>query len=235
VPTQTQPFEPLWPCPFKAAIFDFDGTLADSLGIWRKVDDLFFERRGLSYRPDYAEKLSALGFEDGARFTIETYGLTDTVQDICDEWNALGRELYRTSVHLRPDAQSYVECLQAAGIACALATTNNAAVLDALEDRIPLTSLFPVRIHGADVPRHTKDHPDIYLEAARRLGVAPSDCILFEDLPAGIQTGHSIGMTTVAVLSENTPDELAQRLRDAADYSINGWTALAKAAKLQLS
>lgn len=56
---------------FDAAIFDFDGTLADSCRVWREVDRDFFEARGLTYTPEYGERLAVLGFEDGARFTIE--------------------------------------------------------------------------------------------------------------------------------------------------------------------
>jgi HAD superfamily hydrolase (TIGR01509 family) len=219
----------LEPGRFAGAVFDFDGTLADSLGIWRQVDDLFFERRGLAYKPGYAEKLSTLGFEDGARFTVETYGLTDSVQDICDEWNAMGRELYRTQVHLRPGAADYVRALRARGTATSIATTNAPEVLDALSERAVLYELFPHRVHGAQVPHHTKDHPDIYLEAARQMGVAPEDCVLFEDLPAGIATARSLGMTTVAVLSPTTSPDMARRLVEAADHAIDSWQAVAAA------
>ena len=155
----------------EAVILDFDGTLAESSGIWKEVDRIFFERRGLEFGPEYAERLSVLGFEDGARYTIEEYGLTDTVEQICDEWNELGRELYRGRVELRPGVATYLRGLRAAGIPYALATTNAPEVVLALEPRLPIRELFPVRVHGCEVERHTKEDPDIYLEAARRLGM----------------------------------------------------------------
>lgn len=218
----------LWPFAFKGAIFDFDGTVADSLDVWEKVDAIFFGRRGLTYKPDYAETLSTLGFEDGARFTIETYGLSDTPEAICDEWNDLGRELYRTDVTLRPGAARYIEALQEAGIPVALATTNHPAVINAMEERVPLEGLFPIRVHGCEVEHHTKEHPDIYLEAARRMGVAPMDCVVFEDLPAGIRCAHGIGMKTVAVFT-NDSRQNKDSLVEVADYVLANWDGLAKA------
>ena len=215
----------LWPFAFKGAIFDFDGTVADSLGVWKRVDDIFFARRGLTYSPDYAEKLSMLGFEDGARFTIDTYGLSDTPQAICDEWNELGRELYRTDVNLRPGAAAYIQALHEAGVPVALATTNAPAVIDAMETRVCLRELFPVRVHGCEVAHHSKEFPDIYLEAARRIGVAPCDCVVFEDLTAGIICALSIGMKTVAVLTGSEHQDIA-RLTKLADYVIPNWDGL---------
>ena len=218
----------LWPFAFKGAIFDFDGTVADSLGVWKRVDDIFFARRGLTYSPDYAEQLSMLGFEDGARFTIEAYGLHDTPQQICDEWNALGCELYRTNVQLRPGAATYIEALHRRGIPVALATTNAPTVISAMEERVPLQKLFPIRVHGCEVEHRTKDHPDIYIEAARRIGVAPANCVVFEDLAAGLICARAIGMKTVAVYTE-TGRQNREELTELADYVLPGWEALAQA------
>ncbi len=219
--------ETLWPFSYKAAIFDFDGTIADSLHVWRKVDDIFFGRRGLTYGPDYAEKLSTLGFEDGARYTVETYGLPDTPQDVCREWNELGRELYLTDVTLYPGAIDYIRALHSQGIPVALATTNDPNVINVLKERIDLDKLFPIRVHGRDVDNHTKDHPDIYLEASRRMEVDPTGCVVFEDLPAGLKTAASIGMRTVAVA--NDPVLQDSRLLSAAELVLHGWSALAEA------
>lgn len=232
--TAAQPTSrPSWPpqcpadlatLPFKAAIFDFDGTVADSLGVWRRVDEIFFAKRGLTYASDYAEKLSILGFEDGARYTIDTYGLTDTVQQICDEWNSLGRELYRTDVVLRPGAENYIRLLLRAGVRIGLATTNAPEVLEAMEHRVPLGDLFETRVHGCDVPHHSKDHPDLFLTCARKLGVEPEDCVVFEDLLTAIETAKGVGMATVAVLT-GAPTQNEDSMRAAADFTLSDWSA----------
>lgn len=239
----------------EAVILDFDGTLAESSGIWKEVDRVFFERRGLEFGPEYAERLSVLGFEDGARYTIETYGLSDTVEQICDEWNELGRELYRDRVELRPGVPAYLQGLQAAGIPYALATTNAPEVVLALEPRLPIRELFPIRVHGCEVARHTKEDPDIYLEAARQLGVLTSEdakalradtvavpaepapaaaararaalarCLVFEDILPAIETAARIGLRTVGVRTRSTHQDFAA-IQRAANLTIATWEGL---------
>ncbi len=218
----------LQPFAYKAAIFDFDGTVADSLGVWKKVDDIFFARRGLTYNPDYAEKLSTLGFEEGARYTIEAYGLSDTPEDVCNEWNELGRELYLSDVDLFPDAVAYINALHRQGVPVALATTNAPSVIEVLEARLDLDELFPIRVHGCEVEHHTKDYPDIYLEAARRLGINPISCVVFEDLPVGLKTAHDAGMKTVAVFNGSNWQERGAMERTA-DFVLRDWALLAAA------
>ena len=123
--------EALWPPRFEAAIFDFDGTIADTAAVWREVDLAFLGQRGLEFTDDYSRALSALGFEAGARYTIERFGLKERPEDICAEWNRMGRALYRTRVALRPGAEAYIRALRAAHVPCALAPTNDPDVLAA--------------------------------------------------------------------------------------------------------
>ena len=120
---------------FRAAIFDFDGTLADSCDVWAQVDRDFFAARGLAYSPEYAETLALLGFEDGARYTVEAYGLAESPQEICDEWNRMGREHYTHDVQMFPDALEYVRALKQQGILTAIATTNDPQVVSSMELR----------------------------------------------------------------------------------------------------
>lgn len=206
-------------------ILDFDGTLAESSGIWHEVDRIFFERRGLTYGPDYAARLPVLGFEEGARYTIETYGLTDTVEQICAEWNGLGRELYRDRVQLRPGVEAYLRGLRAAHVPFALATTNDPEVVLALEPRVPIRELLPVRVHGCEVARHTKEDPDIYLEAARRLGVEPQACVVFEDILPAVLTAQAAGMRAVGVATGSSHQDFPA-IAAAADATITGWEGL---------
>ena len=211
----------LWPPTFKAAIFDFDGTIADTASIWHKVDETFLALRGISPVPeDYSRMLTILGFEGGARYTIDTFGLKDSEEDICDEWTRMGRAFYRTDVCLRPGAERYLRALRAHGIPVALATTNDPAVLDAME-RVDVNDLFDVRVHGYEVGR-PKSEPDIYLEAARRMGVAPQDCIVFEDIAPGLRAARGAGFVTCALRSGD-PTQLLDDVRDAAALYLRDW------------
>lgn len=214
----------LWPLKAEAAIFDFDGTLADTAHIWYEVDHVFLRRRNLSYPQGYGEQLAALGFEKGAQFTIDLFHLNETPQAICDEWNAIGREMYRNEVTLRPGAERYIRAVRAAGIPCALATTNDVRVLSSMQHLDP-AELFDTCVYGAEVGKG-KDEPDIYLEAARRLGVAPHGCIVFEDIAIAVQSAQAVGMRVCAVNSSDRAQP-TDVLRATADLWLDDWQDIA--------
>ena len=197
----------LWPPSFSAAIFDFDGTLAETWHLWRRVDEIFFATRGLA-------------FDESASSILATL---DEVQDIVDEWNRLGAALYETSVELRPGAERYLRALRASGVRLALATTNNPTVLGAMR-HVDVYGLFDEVVCGVDVSRG-KDHPDIYLEAARRLGVPGEKCVVFEDILPGVRSAQKAGMAAVAVRCED-PRQPAAELRRCADLWLEGWDGL---------
>ncbi len=212
--------EELWPPVFDAAIFDFDGTIAETSHIWQEVDEAFLGARGISCTPEYARILSVLGFEAGARYTIDRYGLHDSVEDICAEWTRTSRALYKSHVWLRPGAGEYIRALRARGIACALATTNGADVLDAME-HVNLDALLDARVYGEEVAT-TKDKPDIYLEAARRLGVSPERCIVFEDIAPGIRAAREAGFLTCALRTQD-PHQQWDKVSQAAHLQLHDW------------
>ena len=210
----------LWPFGRKAAVFDFDGTLADTAHIWYEVDHIFLNRRNLPYPDGYGEQLAALGFARGAQYTIDLFGLDESVEEICDEWNDIGRTMYREQVVLREGASNYILALRAAGIPCALATTNDVNVLSSMQSFAP-RDYFDVCTYGAEVGVG-KDRPDIYLESARRLGMDPKDCLVFEDIVVALQSAKSTGMRTCGVRSSD-PSQPAKRLRELSDLWLDDW------------
>lgn len=220
--------ELLFPPSFGAGIFDFDDTLALTYELWHRVDVAFLSSRGITYTPDVGRTLAMLGFEGGAQWCIQRYGLKDTPEEICEEWRQMGRALYTHEVRLRPGAENYLRALRDRGVPIALATTNELSLLEAMRRNVDVFSLFDVVVCGHDVASG-KDKPDIYLEAARRLadekgarGLAPSDFMVFEDLLAGIYSAQRAGMRTCAVLSGN-PAQDGEALSRAADCAIADW------------
>ena len=210
----------LWPLEASGAIFDFDGTLAHTAYIWHEVDTTFLARRGFEVPADYAQRLSALGFEEGARYTRKRFGLKDSEEAIQAEWTALSEELYRSEVRLRKGAHDYIKAVKAAGIPVALATTNRREVLSRME-HIDVLDLFDACVFGTDVSRG-KDFPDIFLEAATRIGCDPTSCVVFEDNLSAVRSAQSIHMRCVAVRAEDATQR-TDELRSQADLWLDDW------------
>lgn len=209
---------------FDGAIFDFDGTLANSWGVWHQVDDLFLAQRGFERPADFSQQMAGRSFIEGARWVVKTFHLTETPQEVCDQWNALGQELYKTQVSLLPGALDYLRALKAAGIPLALATTNDPQVLSSLSHLVDLDELFDARLFGCDVSRD-KRFPDIYEAAAARLGTAPSRTVVFEDIPQGLKVAASAGFCPVGVLNQD-PEQQASQVRQAARLTLSDWRQL---------
>lgn len=214
----------LWPPSFRAAIFDFDGTIADTAAIWKEVDLVFLGARGLPYSADYAKNLAHLGFEAGALYTKELFALPESVEDICAEWNRMGKALYETKVMLRPGVKAYIAALKKLGIRIGLATTNDKNVLEAMQ-LVDVHEIFDTQVYVREVQK-PKNHPAIYLEAARRLDVKAADCIVFEDIVQGLRSAHAAGMVTCGVQSSD-PLQNIKEVRAAADLWIEDWRTIA--------
>ena len=210
----------LWPLEASGAIFDFDGTLAHTAHIWNEVDKTFLARRGFEVPSDYAQRLSALGFEEGARYTKERFGLKDSEEAIQAEWTELSEELYQREVRLRKGAHAYIEAVKAAGIPVALATTNRREVLSRME-HIDVLGLFDACVFGTDVSRG-KDFPDIFLEAATRIGCDPASCVVFEDNLSAVRSARSVRMRCVAVRAKDATQR-TDELRTHADLWLDDW------------
>ncbi|WP_428379469.1 HAD family hydrolase [Olsenella sp. Marseille-QA0557] len=214
----------LMPFAFKAAIFDFDGTLALSGDVWNEVDHIFLSRREIPWTPDLAAELSSRGFIDGAAYVIERYGLHETPEAIVEEWNGLAAELYKKNVRVRPGATEYIRALRRQGFPVALATTNGLEILGSLAPQFVPEDLFDVVVYGQEVARN-KNYPDIYLETARRLEIEPWGCIVFEDILPGIVSAQRAGMSACAVRTGD-PTQPLEELIATADLYLESWEAI---------
>lgn len=179
-------------------IFDLDGTLLDSLWVWHEVDCTFLMRRGLPVTPDYAQAIAHMGFFDAARYTINRFHLNETPEQLTTEWYALARTAYRDRVKLKPHAETFLRQLRAQGKHLAAATSSELDLIMPCLERLGIVNLFE-NITTVSEVKHDKSEPDIYLLAAERLGLSPSQCTVFEDILCGIQSAKKAGFFTVAV------------------------------------
>lgn len=208
----------------KGAIFDLDGTLLDSLWVWRDVDINFLGKRNITVSDEYVKAICTMGFEGAADYTIEQFGLDETPEEVIAEWFALAVEEYSDHVELKPGAKEYLSYLKNSGIKLAVATSSDPGLYEPALKNNGIYELFDEIVSVCEVERD-KSYPDIYEEAARRLALQPSECMVFEDILKGIRSAKQGGFRTVAVYDEHATDE-AELIEKEADLYISGFSKL---------
>jgi len=193
-----------------AVILDCDGTLADSEPLSRRAWELALVPFGYAVtRADLAACLGRTYAHTHAYFAARA-----SLPDLEAFWPLLTGELYPLldrELRAFPDAVSAVEQLASRGIPMAVASSSSRERLERTLSRAGLADAVAITVAGDEVARG-KPEPDMFLEAARRLGADPDRCIVVEDSPAGVTAGRRAGMVVVGVARS---DEAAAQLHEA--------------------
>ncbi|MBI1256355.1 MAG: HAD-IA family hydrolase [Chloroflexi bacterium] len=201
-------------CP-QAVIFDMDGLLVDSEPVWAVAENAMMMARGKQSDPDIQRTLVGLRMRDFLIGMSRAYSLTDTVDVLSADITARMIALIPDQVDARPGAPELLEYLYQRAIPCAIASSSPMAIIDATVKAQGWDRYFRTHVCGDDVD-HGKPAPDIYLEAARRLGFEPAACLALEDSPTGAKAAVAAGIvcyavpdlshTTSAAFASVTPD-----------------------------
>lgn len=196
-------------CP-EAVIFDMDGLLVDSEPVWEMAETRLLDKRGKTLIEEVRIPLVGLRMNDFWREMRAALQLPDTEEALIEEVVSDFLETIPGNVPQRPGADTLIRYLAARSIPIAIASSSPLAVINGVVAEHGWDAFFPVRVTGDEVAAG-KPAPDIYLEAARRLGVNPDHCIALEDSKNGARAGVAAGMTTIAVpdLSHGTPEGFA--------------------------
>lgn len=188
----------------KAAIFDLDGTLLDSMGVWDQVDLEFLGRRGFDVPDDYMQKVSAMQFRDIARYTIRRFNLDESVDDLLREWNDLAFEAYTTTVEAKPGAKQYLIELRDSGAKLAVVTSMLPTLREPALRHVGMFDDFDLIVGTGEHGQGGKDTPDIFLYTAQQLGIEPKHCTVFEDLLVAIRSAKQAGMQAWGVQDDSS-------------------------------
>ena len=200
-----------------AVLFDLDGTLVDSMWMWEAIDVEYLGRYGLECPSDLQKAIEGMSFSETAVYFKERFNLPDSIEEIKQAWVEMSLEKYQKEVPVKPGVREFLEEISIRGIKAGIATSNGREMVDAVLKSLGLEQYFQVVATACEVAAG-KPAPDIYLEVARRLGAKPENCLVFEDVPAGIMAGKNAGMKVIAVeddFSETMKEEkeqLADRL-----------------------
>ena len=178
-------------------LFDMDGTLIDSNGIWKDVDSAFLARRGLPYTQEYYEGVAHTIFPLAAKFTKEFCHLPESEEAIMAEWMALAQGLY-ANVPVKPGVRDYLRQCRDRGIRMAVVTSSVPEHCRTALSHLQLLPFFE-RITFAQELGVEKKDPALWLRAAELAGVAPEECTIFDDSIAACRGAHAAGMRTVGI------------------------------------
>jgi HAD superfamily hydrolase (TIGR01509 family) len=197
----------------QAVVFDLDGVLIDSEQVWDAAREQLVRERGGRWHNQAQQDMMGMSSNEWSRYMHDRLGLPEPPEEINDEVVRRMIALYRDHLPLLPGAREAVERL-AAHFRLGLASSSNRPIIELVLELAGLTDLFEVAISSEEVGRG-KPAPDVYLEAARRLGVGPERCAAIEDSHNGIRSAHAAGMVVVAIPNRTfPPDEEALALAD---------------------
>ncbi len=205
---------------FNAAIFDLDGTILDSMDVWEHIDIQFLKKRNLPVPENYVTEICARSFEEAAQYTIDLFGLQETVEGIIEEWNNMAVEEYSNHVGLLPHALDYLLRLKEHGIKLAVATGLPEKLYIPCLKNNSILELFDALCSTDEVQRG-KEYSDVFELAARKLGVAPEHCIVFDDVLPAIKSAKAARMLAGGIYDKYSADQRTEIERIADIYLLD--------------
>ena len=208
----------------KACLFDMDGTLLDSMHIWKDIDIEFLGRYGHDLPPTLQRAIEGMSFRETACYIKDRFHLPPSIEEIMNIWNEMAFQKYSEEIFFKEGAFEFVKMLKEKGIRTAICTSNSRELVNAVAEHLGFLPYFDTIITSCEVGAG-KPAPDIYLEAAKRVGVAPEHCLVFEDIVTGLTAGKRAGMKLCAVEDVYSADQKEAK-KAMADYYVENYLDL---------
>lgn len=206
----------------EAIIFDLDGTLVNSMGIWEEVDKEYFEKYNLTPPEGFHEAMEGMSYTEVAQLYLDSFPeLTCTIEELKQEWQDMTYEKYTKELTLKQGAYRMIEALYSVGIRFGISSSNSIELVNATLEALHIRRFFDA-VHTSCEVKSGKPCPDVYLLTASDLNVSPQKCLVFEDVPKGILAGKNAGMRVCAIDDEYSRNQEARK-RELADFYINDY------------
>ncbi len=190
----------------KGILWDMDGVLVDTGEAHYISWSQTFEERGLSISREQFQATFGMNNAGILHLLLGESIEPELIVEIGDRKEALFRQAVKGRVRLLPGVREWLERLKARGIKQAIASSAPQANIDALVDEVGIRRYFEAIVSGAGLPG--KPHPDVFLEAAKQLGLLPESCLVIEDAVPGVQAARNAGMRCIAVTTTNPAEAL---------------------------
>lgn len=179
-------------------IFDMDGTLLDSMHLWRDIDLRYLAMHDVSFDETQLDVVKNMTNRECADYFIREFHIPKTPQQIMAEWAAMAKESYENELELKPYAADYLKLIHQRNERMIVATSCDVNFARAALSRLQVLDYFE-RIITTSELGIGKDNPDFFMQCASMMAVKASDCIVYDDLNTAICSAASIGMKTIGV------------------------------------
>ncbi len=208
----------------EAVIFDLDGSLVDSMWIWKSIDIEYLGKFGITPPENLQACIEGMSFSETAAYFKERFSLPDDLETIKADWNRMARDKYAKEVPVKEGAKELLSYCKEHGIKAGIATSNSRELVESVVRAHQMESCFGCIMTACEVEKG-KPAPDIYLAVAGKLAVEPKNCLVFEDIIPGIQAGKAAGMQVCAVYDKYSEYQDTEKHR-LADYYTYGFGEL---------
>lgn len=208
----------------QGAIFDVDGTLLDSMSVWWDVLIEFYKQHGVELSDTEAMTFKEVTLDESIPMMIDRFSLSETPDEVLNILKGMTAKHYETTLPLKEGAKEYLKRLHGSGVKIAIATSGYEELCKTAFMRLGVWQYIDACAFSSEVGVN-KSNPDVYLLAAKRIGVQPEECIVYEDILAGINGAKKGGFRTCAVYDDTNADE-TDTLKELADCYITCWNDL---------
>lgn len=205
-------------------LFDLDGTLVDSSGIWVQIDLDFTARRGLPHTQEYHDFVAHTTAPTAAQYTKEYYGLQESVEEIMDEWFRQALYEYSHTIRPKPHVRAYLEQCRARKERMAIITSSAPQLCRATLERNGLGDYFETLLFAQEIGLEKKD-PALFETAAQNLHLSAGECTLYDDSPLACRGAKAAGLSVVGVYDAVFADAEAE-MRTLCDNYIRDFSEL---------
>lgn len=204
--------------PFQAMIFDFDGTLVDSMDVWDHLAADLLKKRGITAPKNLDEILVPMSTEQSANYLVKKFRLGILPGELVEEMYAAIEEKYRTQVPIKPFVGQYLQKKYEQGYPMCVATANSAAITEQTLRRLGIYDCFSFLV-TCDELGLSKDNPEFFEKTARHLGFVPGQVLVFEDSLHCAKAAKAAGCLVSGVFDLSSWQEERQ-MREVCDFYL---------------
>lgn len=196
----------------RAVIFDLDGLLIDSEGLWQKTDIEFLQKRGVVYNKRTRNKIRGTGQREAIEIYKKEFMIEGDIKNLISERRGIFYSLVKGKLSLLPGAEKFIKELHSKGYLLAVATGGHTKErIEGILRQFGLNRYFSLLVSSDEVERG-KPAPDVYFATAIRLGVKPLNCLVLEDAVNGVLAAKNAGMKVFGI---NKDLQIRTKLKEA--------------------